>query len=231
MARLARLVVPGQLHLIMLHSHGAQPVFRDNADRLAWLEWMAEHAKTERVSVHAYALLDTWVGLLVTPEISEGIPRWMQAVGRKYGRYFNDRYVRRGALWEGRYRCTVVEADRYALPCMVFLDQACVRAGLTALAEQFPWSSHLHYLGHRQDRFLTPLAAYWALGNTPFAREASYAELVRSGLTETQVTRIGEAVDRAWALGESPFVDELQHKVQRRLLKARPGRPPKPAHP
>ncbi len=30
---------------------------------------------------------------------------------------------------------------------------------------------------------VTPHALYWALGNTPFAREAAYAELVQAGIS------------------------------------------------
>lgn len=227
MARLARLAVGGQLHLIALHSHGQLPVFQDADDRLLWLEWMSGYAKTEQVAVHAYALLDTWVGLLATPAEAEGVSRWMQAVGRRYGRYFNDRHHRRGTLWEGRYRCTVVDADHLSLPSMVYLDLAPIRAGFATSTEQYRWSSHLHYLGHRQDRYLTPLAAYWSLGNTPFAREAAYADLVHAGLSQAQVFRIEEAVDKGWALGDAPFVDELQQRVGRRMTKARPGRPRK----
>lgn len=227
MARLARLAVAGELHLISLQAHGQRPVFRDAADRQAWMDWMADYARTERVAVHAYALLDHWVGLLATPVDAVGIPRWIQAVGRRYGRYFNDRHRQRGTLWEGRYRCTVVDAQNFGLETMVFLDLAAVRAGLAMRVDQYPWSSHLHYLGHRQDRFLTPLAAYWSLGNTPFAREAAYAERVRAGQDQDLVSRIQDAADKSWVLGESPFVDQLQPKVQRRVTRGKPGRPRK----
>ena len=227
MARLARLAVGGRLHLIVLHAHGKQSVFRDADDRQVWLDWMSDYAKTERIAVHAYALLDAWVGLLATPAEAQGVSRWMQAIGRRYGRYFNDRHHRRGTLWDGRYRCTVVDADHYALSAMVYLDLASVRAGLATGADQYPWSSHRHYLGLRQDRFLTPLASYWSLGNTPFAREAAYAELVRAGLSSTQASRIEDAVDKAWVLGDAPFVEELQPQVPRRVTKGHPGRPRK----
>ncbi|MFP5467216.1 MAG: transposase [Gammaproteobacteria bacterium] len=228
MARLARLAVAGQLHLVSLHAHGQLPVFRDAADRQAWIDWMADYAREEQVSVHAYVLLDRWVGLLATPAQAQGIPRWMQAVGRRYGRYFNDRHQQRGTLWDGRYRCTVVDAENLALTVMVFLDLASVREGLAIRSDQYPWCSHLHYAGHRQDRFLTPLTAYWSLGNTPFAREAAYASLVHAGLDQALVTRIQDAADKAWVLGESPFVEQLQAKVPRRVTKGRPGRPRKP---
>jgi putative transposase len=37
----------------------------------------------------------------------------MQSVGRAYVRYFNNRHGRTGTLWEGRYRCTVLQRRAY----------------------------------------------------------------------------------------------------------------------
>lgn len=105
----------------------------------------------------------------------------MQAVGRDYVRYFNQRHQRTGTLWEGRYRCTVLEPERYLLPCMVYMDWNPVRVGLAQQPGDYPWSSHAHGLGLRADPLVTPHALLWGLGNTPFAREAAYAALVPGG--------------------------------------------------
>jgi putative transposase len=37
-------------------------------------------------------------------------------------RYFNQRQARSGTLWEGRYRSTLIQAERYLLACMVYID-------------------------------------------------------------------------------------------------------------
>ncbi|MNY78463.1 hypothetical protein D3C86_2187180 [compost metagenome] len=66
---------------------------------------------------------------------------------------------------------------------------------------------------------------YWSLGNTPFAREIAYADMVRSGLTTQQQDAIVGATLHGWALGEAAFVQELQKQTDRRVSKAKPGRP------
>jgi putative transposase len=149
----------------------------------------------------------------------------MQAVGRSYVRYFNDSQQRSGTLWEGRYKSTVVQADRYFLACMAYVDLNPVRAGLTALPQDYPWSSHLHYTGARQDRLITPHALYWELGNTPFAREAAYAELVQTGINPVQQAALTEATLRGWAFGETDFIEDLQNRTIRRIKKMSAGRP------
>ncbi|MDZ4122935.1 MAG: transposase, partial [Hydrogenophaga sp.] len=178
-----------------------------------------------RVALHAYVLMDNHFHLLLTPETEDGVPQMMQAVGRRYVRYFNDLHHRSGTLWEGRYKSTLIQSESYLLACMTYMDLNPVRAGMVAQASDFVWSSHRHYSGLAQDRRLTPHTLYWGLGNTPFAREAAYAEMVRDGLSVQQQTRITGAALRGWALGDAGFVAELQKRTQRRVTESRPGRP------
>ena len=182
MARLPRLTVPGYPHHVIQRGNNRQPIFAATADYEALLRLLEEHAGREKVAIHAYVLMSNHFHLLATPETADGIPRMMQAVGRQYVRYFNQRQARTGTLWEGRYRSTLIQAERYLLACMVYIDLNPVRAGLVANPAEYPWSSHAHYAGLRSDKLVTPHALYWELGNTPFSRDAAYAELVRNGL-------------------------------------------------
>ena len=225
MARLPRLTLPGYPHHIIQRGNNRQPIFADRQDFERMLALLTENAQKLGVAVHAYVLMDNHFHLLTTPPTADALPLMMQAVGRSYVRYFNQRHGRSGTLWEGRYRSTLIESERYLLACMVYIDLNPVRAGMVAQPGDWPWSSHAHYLGLRADRFITPHALYWALGNTPFAREAAYAQLVQGGINAAQQSALTEATLRGWALGEAGFVDELQKKSQRRVTKTKPGRP------
>jgi putative transposase len=152
----------------------------------------------------------------------------MQAVGRSYVRWFNKIYQRTGTLWEGRYRSTLLQPDPYLLLCMVYLDNHPLRNQVVEKLSDYPWSSYHHYTGQRNDHRITPHAIVWGLGNTPFAREATYTELVQKGLaTELQKT-LRDTVLHGWILGDAAFKNFLQTQTQRRLSKAKPGRPRTP---
>ncbi|PYE78261.1 putative transposase [Xylophilus ampelinus] len=211
----------------MLCGNDGAVIFRDDADRAFMVRLLADHAAAFGIAVHAYTLLDHRLQLLVTPEgVESKLSGWMQAVGRRYVRYFNDRHGRTGTLWEGRYRATVVEAARYLLPCMVAIDLAPVHVQLAIRPADHAWSSHRHWIGQVQARWLKPHPMVWDLGNTPFAREAAYAALVDAGLSAADRERIETDTLRGWAMGSPEFTSALQARTLRRVTRARAGRPP-----
>ena len=225
MARLPRLTLAGYPHHVIQRGNNRQPIFSTAADYTRLLALMDESAKKFEVDVHAYVLMGNHFHLLATPHTDTGLPLMMQAVGRGYVRYFNQLQSRSGTLWEGRYRSTLIQTDRHLLPCMAYIDLNPVRAGLVAEAKDYPWSSHGHYVGLRADKLITPHPLFWALGNTPFGREAAYAEMVRSGISTEQQAALTGSVLSGWALGDEYFVADLQKQTNRRVQKVQAGRP------
>jgi putative transposase len=66
---------------------------------------------------------------------------------------------------------------------------------------------------------------FWALGNTPFDREAAYAELVQAGLSADQQAALTVSVLSGWPAGDAAFAAELQKHTKRRVIKRKAGRP------
>jgi putative transposase len=225
MARLPRISLPGHAHHVVQRGHNRQGIVQDDADRLQWKSLLRDAAVTHRVDVHAWLLLDDHFHLVLTPQTAEGLGRMMQSLARRHAAEFNRRHGRTGTLWEGRYRSTLIQTERYFLACMVYIDLNPVRAGMVTQAADFLWSSHAHYTGTRQDPWLTPHALYWSLGNTPFARELAYAQLVQAGIEQSQQHALTSATLSGWALGEESFVSGLQRLTPRRVSKAAAGRP------
>ena len=225
MARLPRLTLPGYPHHIIQRGNNRQAIFSSSADYQTLLDLLAENAKKFDVAIHAYVLMGNHFHLLATPQTPDGLPQMMQAVGRRYVRYFNDIQKRSGTLWEGRYKSTVIQTERYLLACMAYIDLNPVRAGLVTQARDYPWSSHGHYAGQRTDKLITPHALVWDLGNTPFAREAAYAALVQAGINPVQQAALTDSALSGWALGEADFVADLQKRAPRRVTKNVAGRP------
>ena len=228
MARLARLYVPGCPQHVIQRGNGRRAVFLDDADRAAYLRWLAEVVRDYRLELLAYVLMENHVHLLVIPPAEGVLGRALQSLGRRYVRYFNDRHKRAGTIWEGRYRATIVESERYLLECMRYIDLNPVRAGVVAEPGAFRWSSYAHHAGIADSPMLTDHPLFWALGNTPFARQAAYRELCAEGMRATESQRISDATNKGWALGEAEFLSQIAETANRRPQPLpRQGRPRK----
>ena len=133
-------------------------------------------------------------------------------------------------VWAGRFRSAVLEPQLWALPAMVWVDTAAQRAGL-AVAPSWAWSSAGVHCGHAGPRGGAPAlhlpAAYWALGNTPFEREAAYARMLLAGLGGAEGVALERALRAGLALGEAGFVAELEQVAGHRLQPGVRGRPRK----
>ena len=225
MARLSRLTVTDYPHHVILRGNNRQDIFKTPTDFERMHELLLIHSQEQQVEVHSYVFMSNHLHLLLTPRVDQALPKMMQAVGRSYVRYFNQKHGRTGTLWEGRYRATLIQAERYLLACMVYIDLNPVRAHMVEQPLDYRWSSHSQYVGPRSDRLVTPHALYWALGNTPFSREAAYAELVQAGVAREQQSALINATLKAWALGDDAFMQQLEGQTTRRLLKGKAGRP------
>ena len=67
---------------------------------------------------------------------------------------------------------------------------------------------------------------FWAVGNTPFEREAAYRSLLERPLEPHQAGLLERAAQAGWVLGSSAFVGALQADARRRLTPLPRGRRP-----
>ena len=225
MARLPRLIIPNQPHHVIQRGNNRQPIFREEVDYQRFLAWLKEAARFYQVAIHAYVLMPNHIHLLATPSDNVGLALMMQKVGRFYVPWFNNKYERTGGLFEGRFRTSLIDTERYFLACSRYIELNPVRAGLAAGPLDYPWSSYAHHAGVRTDALVTDHLLYWGLGNTPFQREAASTELVMQGIPQDELDFVTASVRKNQPLGSDDFKAELERKTKRQSLPARRGRP------
>jgi putative transposase len=217
MARQSRNAVAGVAHLVMQRGHNGSVLFRHADDREFLRETVLEASRTEQLRIHAYALTDEALLFLLRPHQAQSLSRFMQAIGRRYARYVNARYQRSGSLYDGRYRCALIEDGESLMRVMLYLD--------SLVASEY--GSSMFYLGLHPDRLLTAPAMYWQLGNTPYARESAYQQLLRTGLNAQQHSFIAQQLMKNHAYGSDDFINRMEEVTGLRLRASKPGRPRK----
>jgi putative transposase len=225
MARRPRIDLPGIPQHIVQRGNDRQPCFFADADRHRYLQDLKEIALHEHCAVHAYVLMTNHVHLLMTPDESGQVARVMQALGRRYVRYINDRYRRTGTLWEGRYKSSLVDRDTYLLRCYRYIELNPVRARMCTDPADYPWSSHgANALG--DDNILVhPHRSYLRLGESREERCAAYRAVALENLADEDVEAIRLHLQRQHALGSNRFRAAIEAQLARPAGPLKIGRP------
>lgn len=223
MARLARLECPGEMHYVLLRAHDGGPahgVLGEAADRAAFLDALRQAGRVEPVAVHAYALLPREAQLLLTPGQAGTLARFMQALGRTFVSSHNARHGLRGSPWTGRFHNAVLEAGSWRLAALVAVDAASAEPGCTSAGQR---------TGALPGGWMVDPPEFWALGNTPFEREAAYRQRLAAGLPAAHALALRQAVQGGWALGSPAFVAAAAQASGRPARPRLRGRPVKRA--
>lgn len=162
-----------------------------------------------------YVLMTNHVHLLLTPESAQAPSLLLQSVGRRYVRYVNHVYRRSGTLWEGRYKSTLIDSDRYLLTCSRYIELNPVRARMVDRPGDYPWSSFHSNTGVSMNPMLSLHPIYLALGGTPESRALAYSALFDRHLDPRAIEEIREATETGIVLGNDRFREQVQSTLRR----------------
>jgi putative transposase len=214
------------LHIVQ-RGHNREPCFFAEEDYFTYLHWLGEALKENGCALHAYVLMTNHVHLLVTPEKAEKIPKLIISLGRRYVQYINTTYRRTGTLWDSRYKSSLIQADKYLLSCMRYIELNPVRAAMVEDPAHYRWTSYRANALGKADDLLTPHPTYTAIASATQERLAAYRVLFRPHLEREGVADIRLALNQSQPLGDHRFHAKIA-KIVGEPRQARPrGRPRK----
>jgi putative transposase len=225
MPRKPRFNLVGIPQHVIQRGNNREPCFYTKQDYCRYLEDLKEAAKKYECRVHAYVLMTNHVHILVTPMVDHGISNMMQALGRRYVYYINKSYHRSGTLWEGRYKSSLIDSDKYLLVCMRYIELNPVRASMVEHPGEYKWSSYHRNAQSGYDSLIESHPGYLELGLNAAMRQAAYRELFENNLNNDTLHDIRESLNHELVLGRSYFKDKIEEITNRQVRMGVPGRP------
>ena len=168
-----RAFLPGVPQHLIQRGNNRTAIFLADEDYRFYLDSLHAVSLRYDVAIHAYVLMTNHVHLLATPAYRDSLARLMQALGRRYVRFFNAKYQRTGTLWEGRFRACLIDSDRYVLGCYRYIELNSVRAKMVGRPSDYRWSSYRVHADGDSSRLITKHPPYLALGATDDERQAA----------------------------------------------------------
>src|SRR5258708_7446303 len=102
MPRTARAVMVGMPHHITQRGSRRFDVFRDNSDRLEYIELFRESCRRFLLRIWAYCLMSNHVHYIAVPEREDSIAKTFHRAHGAYAKRFNVKYGSVGHLWQER---------------------------------------------------------------------------------------------------------------------------------
>jgi len=225
MPRKPRFNLIGMPQHVIQRGNNREPCFYAVEDYRRYLNDLQESATKFNCRIHAYVLMTNHVHLLVTPMAEYGVSQMMQALGRRYVYYINKSYKRTGTLWEGRYKSSLIDSDRYLLTCMRYIELNPIRACMVEHAGEYKWSSYSANAQGMGDTLVSAHPLYKELGATNEVRQEAYRELFRHHVDNETLHEIRKSLNHELVLGRSYFKDKIEELTNRQTRLGVPGRP------
>jgi putative transposase len=215
---MARVVVPGAPHHVTQRGNRRQQTFFNDGDYIRYREIAAEAFAAAGVEIWAYCLMPNHVHLIACPGTREGLAEAVGLTHRRYTGEINRRERWSGYLWQGRFASFVMD-DEYLRACVRYVGLNPVRAGLTARAADWPWSSVRAHVTDADD----PL-----LGGPPVMERFrdDRAAFFDCDIDEEGRKALRRASQTGRPLGAADWVKALERASGQALATPRRGRPP-----
>ena len=169
MARQKRIKSETGIYHVMLRGMNKQQVFLDDEDNRKFLNVVAICKELSGFKLHAYCLMGNHVHLLIQ-EGDEPLGKVFKRIGDRYVYWYNLKYKRSGALFQGRYKSIPVNDDEYFISVLRYIHQNPVKAGIADNCGDYIFSSYNTYMNPYYNSLCDTDFALDIIGTDEFTR-------------------------------------------------------------
>jgi len=135
----------GAIYHIIARGIDGTDIFTNDFDRNKYMAFLHKMIKEYKILLFAFALMDNHVHLLIKTE-NANLSKAMQFLNSSYAHWFNYKHIRKGHLFQDRYKSYHINNPRYLLSAASYINLNPVEAGLVHSSEpdSYRWSSFFY---------------------------------------------------------------------------------------
>jgi REP element-mobilizing transposase RayT len=222
-ARPLRIEYPGACYHVVNRGNQRDRVFFSPAHYELFLEKLIAFSEQFRIGIRCYCIMPNHFHLyLRTSEAN--LSRFMQSLLTSFCYSLNRLRGKSGHIFQGRFKCHLVEDAAYSLAVSRYIHLNPVRTREAAgqsfetkksMLESFKWSSHAAYVGREEIPDWLDAAAVLEKFDvrSRILRQKVYCDYVEEGLLKDTGNPFGSAISQAILGGE-----EFAERIKRRYL-------------
>ena len=182
MARPLRIEYDGALYHVTSRGNNRSAIFRDDTDRVLFLDTLGRVTQRFHWICHGYCLMNNHYHLVIeTPD--GNLSKGMRQINGVYTQAFNQRHRRVGHVFQGRFKAILVQKDSHFLEVCRYVVLNPVRAKAVGQPHQWQWSSYNATAGMVQAHdCLTVDEILSHFGSRKALARQKYREFVQAGI-------------------------------------------------
>jgi REP element-mobilizing transposase RayT len=187
-----------------------QNIFLEDKGRESFLDLLADITRLWKIEIYAYCLMNNHYHLLLsTPAL--GLSRAMRHLDGIYTQKFNRVHHRDGALFRGRYKAILIDADEYFLSVVRYIHRNPLGGGSVRDMDHYRWSSHWGYLNQKRcPKWLNTESVMSRFGGLH-----EYRKFIQSEI-EDEIDDFYEGPYQKPILGDKGFVEKVREQLGER---------------
>ena len=213
MTKIPRIHIEGAVYYVTARGDHNENIFQDENDYLAYLGLLKKYKEQYGFKLFALCLMPNHLHLLI--ELKEGltISEIMHDLNANYTKYFNGKYVRKGHLFQERYKMNLIEKNSYLLYIMADLHLNPKVMGLVEEAKDYPYSTYLYYTQEAKNLITEGLDIKDEVGEAlGYLGERTYTDYL-AGMVRDEMKIFADDLHKKIILGSGEFVEAVRLKI------------------
>lgn len=177
MGRKPRLWYPGAIYHVICRGNHRLNIFRDDEDRMIFLDLLKEVKVNYPFDVLCYCLMTNHFHILIETQ-NHSITQIMGKFNWRYVNYFNRKYKFVGRLYQDRFIAKLVDNDAQILENSkyIHLNPKNTKIPLCEDIASYPWSSYRYFISEENDQLVNTEKILKMFGGNAKSKYKEYVE-------------------------------------------------------
>lgn len=209
MGRFPRIEGQSFVYFICTKGKNSQEIFKDNQDRLFFINLLKRQKVKGQLHFYSYVLLPGLYACLLETS-KNNIVRSMHRINSGYANYFSRRYNLRNKIFHDRYQCFIIDKKNYLVEVSRYLYQLPVELGAVRSPMDLEWSSLPGYCDQKyREDWIDYSDILNFVGNNLQNTSLAYKEYVLDGINQ-EIQSPFKNLKEGIILGNEGFVKEVK---------------------
>ncbi|MFC1666910.1 transposase [Candidatus Omnitrophota bacterium] len=214
MPRLPRVYIENILYYVTSKGGHGQNIFTDSSDYKEYISLIDEYKKQYNFKLFSYVLLPAHIHMLIELKNNVGISNIMHDINSRYTKTFNNRYNKKGHLFQERFKALLAEKESCLLPLVRYIHLNPKTSGIVDEVRDYAYSSHQLFINPEKRQHPDIRNEIEEVFNMLEGREDAFREYVENAEGK-ELNEFKKSLRKRRILGSEDFEETIKKIIEK----------------